>query len=334
MQRPRQSASASIVRARARRQRQLRPNVPTLAFRLVIAILSVFISPAVLLVSLFRPRMKTGRRWLIAALAFTMILAGAAWSAAMWLDRTLADSLSVLADYETARVEVRDMPFYQVLNAESLRNGVDPSLVAAIVQHGSGFRADFMSRRGARGLMQITPSTWAEFMPSAVCRGDHAPPACSGDCIFSPAANLRVGTVYLRYLVDQHGGDIMAALRAYNSETPAASALSQTYAETTAQAWTTIRGQNTQPRVDAALTAMRLRSYMSWGVIAMLCLILAWSVVRLPDPRRDDDGASDHGDIGPVGNSVGHRGAAYVASESDEAHEADEVVPQPDIGQP
>ena len=95
--------------------------------------------------------MKTGRRWLIAALAFTMILAGAAWSAAMWLDRTLADSLSVLADYETARVEVRDMPFYQVLNAESLRNGVDPSLVAAIVQHGSGFRADFMSRRGARG---------------------------------------------------------------------------------------------------------------------------------------------------------------------------------------
>ena len=117
----------------------------------------------------------------------------------------------------------------------------------------------------------------------------------------------------------------MAALRAYNSETPAASALSQTYAETTAQAWTTIRGQNTQPRVDAALTAMRLRSYMSWGVIAMLCLILAWSVVRLPDPRRDDDGASDHGDIGPVGNSVGPRGAAYVASESDEAHEADEV---------
>ncbi len=61
------------------------------------------------------------------------------------------------------------------------------------------------------------PDTWQEFMPSAQCSGDHAPPACGNMCIYNPDANIHVGTAYLRYLIDRYDGDIIAALASYNA---------------------------------------------------------------------------------------------------------------------
>jgi len=283
-----------------------------LAFRVITSVLSVFISPVVLLVSLFRPGMNTGRKWLVSALVFTMLLAGAAWSAALWLDGAVSDSLGVLGEYTTARVTVKDLPFAEILNTESLRNGVDPALTAAFMQQASGFEPDSVSWRGARGLMHVMPEVWTEFMPAATCTGNHPAPACSELCIFAPAANIRVGTAYLRYLIDQSGGDILAALAAYNSGMSSATAIYEGYARNVVSAWAGLRADNTAGRVNASLVALKVRAIMSWAVIGMLCLITLWTLIRFPGLRRDDDGAGDRSDNRGLGHRPRHRRPARV----------------------
>jgi hypothetical protein len=290
-----------------------------LAFRVITSVLSVFISPLVLIASLFRPKMKTGRTWLVSALVLTAFMAGAAWSAALWLDSAVADSLRVLGDYSTARVTVKGLPFAETLNTESLRNGVDPSLVAAFVQQVSGFEPATVSWRGARGLMQVMPAVWVEFMPAVACKGDHPAPACSESCIFAPAANIRVGTAYLRYLIDECGGDILSALTAYNSGMSSGTAISEGYARNVVSAWANLRAENTQERVNSSLIALKVRSVLSWAVIGMLCLIILWTLIRFPGLRRDDDGASDHRGNGSVGYRPRHRRAARMGRRASKA---------------
>jgi soluble lytic murein transglycosylase-like protein len=94
---------------------------------------------------------------------------------------------------------------------------LDPLLVAAVVEVESGFDAAAVSPRGARGLMQIIPSTWRELNPASACRGAHAPPAREPGCIYDPVANLAAGTRHLRGLLGRFNGDVLLALAAYNA---------------------------------------------------------------------------------------------------------------------
>jgi soluble lytic murein transglycosylase-like protein len=95
--------------------------------------------------------------------------------------------------------------------------GLDAALVRAVVEAESGYDPQAVSRRGARGLMQIIPSTWRELNPGSPCRGEHAPPAKEAGCIFDAAANLEAGTRYLRKLLEQFRGDVELAVAAYNA---------------------------------------------------------------------------------------------------------------------
>jgi len=164
--------------------------------------------------------MRVGKQWVISIAVLTAICICVAFAGASKIERWSADAVRVMGAYGSARVRVRDLPFAEKLNFEGLRNGVDPSLLAAIMSQTSGFQTDAVSWRGARGLMQLMPAVWKEFMPEAECLGDHAPPACSEACIFSVDANLRVGAAYLRWLIDANRGDIVAALAAYSAGQP------------------------------------------------------------------------------------------------------------------
>jgi soluble lytic murein transglycosylase len=89
-------------------------------------------------------------------------------------------------------------------------NGLDPVLVAAVVRCESRFRTNAVSPRGAIGLMQIMPetATWIaqqlEIPDFEVAR------------LHEPNVNLRLGTWYLRYVLDRFG-ELDAALMAYNA---------------------------------------------------------------------------------------------------------------------
>ena len=89
------------------------------------------------------------------------------------------------------------------------RNGLEPALVAAVIQAESGFVPDSRSSQGAVGLMQVLPAT-ARFVAEGPRRPSPPP-----DRLEDPHVNIAYGTRYLRYLIDRHGS-VPLALAAYN----------------------------------------------------------------------------------------------------------------------
>ena len=94
----------------------------------------------------------------------------------------------------------RERPYADLIERASVLHGVDPSLVDALIQVESGYRADAESPRGAMGLMQLMPGTALRYNV-----GDP----------FDPVANIDAGTRHLRTLLDEFG--TRGALAAYNA---------------------------------------------------------------------------------------------------------------------
>jgi hypothetical protein len=82
------------------------------------------------------------------------------------------------------------------------RHRVDPALVKAIIMAESGYNARAISKRGAKGLMQLMPATAR---------------ALGVEDAFNPKQNISGGVRYFKQLVTQFDGDIKLALAAYNA---------------------------------------------------------------------------------------------------------------------
>ena len=80
--------------------------------------------------------------------------------------------------------------------------GVDPKLVRALAWMESGFQQDVVSSVGAIGVMQLLPETW-EFVDT-VLLGFRTPRTYAG--------NVRAGVRYLRWQLDEFGGNVRLAL--------------------------------------------------------------------------------------------------------------------------
>ena len=92
-------------------------------------------------------------------------------------------------------------PFAEIIDAMSVRHGVDPTLVAALIEVESAYRPDARSPKGAMGLMQLMPATARQYAVSDP---------------FDPSANIEAGTKHLRSLLDRYD-DVTSALAAYNA---------------------------------------------------------------------------------------------------------------------
>jgi soluble lytic murein transglycosylase-like protein len=94
---------------------------------------------------------------------------------------------------------------------EAARAGYDPLFLLAVISVESGFRISVSSERGARGLLQLKPSTfeWISAREPDVAGDD---PEQGTD----PIVDVRLAVRYLRWLETRfHGRD--AALMAYNA---------------------------------------------------------------------------------------------------------------------
>jgi LysM repeat protein len=83
--------------------------------------------------------------------------------------------------------------------------GVDPRLARALAWMESGFQEDVVSSAGAIGVMQLLPETWQ--WVDTVLLGEATPRTYDG--------NIRAGVRYLRWQLDQFGGDVRLALAGY-----------------------------------------------------------------------------------------------------------------------
>jgi soluble lytic murein transglycosylase len=97
-----------------------------------------------------------------------------------------------------------------VIRQQARDKNLDPALIAAVIYRESKFR-DQTSKAGAKGLMQILPST-AHF----IARTSGGTEFEQGD-LANPQINISYGAWYLRYLLDRYDGNTVAAVAAYNA---------------------------------------------------------------------------------------------------------------------
>ncbi len=88
---------------------------------------------------------------------------------------------------------------------------VDPSIVLGVIRQESSFEVAAVSDKGARGLMQLMPGT-AEQMARRL--GLASPVAA---LTLDGGFNMRLGTAYLRTMLERYGGFLPMALAAYNA---------------------------------------------------------------------------------------------------------------------
>ena len=94
------------------------------------------------------------------------------------------------------------------IDAASREFSLEPSLIRGVIRTESGYDPRAQSGAGAEGLMQLMPATARSV---ALMLGE---PALADD-LYSPAANIRLGAAYLRYLLGKY--ELADALAAYNA---------------------------------------------------------------------------------------------------------------------
>ncbi len=88
------------------------------------------------------------------------------------------------------------------INYFSIKNGIDPRLVKAVIKVESNFNPEAISSKKAMGIMQLIPSTAEDY---------------EVENLFDAEDNLEGGIKLLSELIEFFDGDIKLALAAYNS---------------------------------------------------------------------------------------------------------------------
>lgn len=93
-------------------------------------------------------------------------------------------------------------PYTELVNAASVKYGVDPDLISSVIAVESNFDPKAVSRKNACGLMQLLPETAGRLGVKN---------------IFDPQENIEAGTRYLKELLQKYNYDLALTLAAYNA---------------------------------------------------------------------------------------------------------------------
>jgi hypothetical protein len=100
------------------------------------------------------------------------------------------------------RMPVAQAPYGPLIQTAAQKYGVDADLVFSVITAESNFNPNAISRRGARGLMQLLPATATRLGVKD---------------IFDPGQNIDAGTRYLHELLTLYRGDLVLTVAAYNA---------------------------------------------------------------------------------------------------------------------
>lgn len=129
---------------------------------------------------------------------------------ALGLGGLIAFAISRIDVGEAIREVTLPLRHDDIIRQQAEEKNLDPALIAAVIYEESRF-SDQTSSAGARGLMQITPET-AERV--AELSGGVA---FETEDLADPDINIRYGTYLLSHLLEVYGGNVVAALAAYNA---------------------------------------------------------------------------------------------------------------------
>ncbi len=104
----------------------------------------------------------------------------------------------------------RLFPYQDTIYEHAAEFGLDPLLLAALIENESAFDRHRLSPEGARGLTQIMPGTAREAADALAIDG------FSLDDAWKPSLNIRLGAWYLSQLMEEFEDDVVAVLAAYN----------------------------------------------------------------------------------------------------------------------
>jgi len=90
----------------------------------------------------------------------------------------------------------------QAVRQIAAEHGLSRDLVNSVIKVESNYNSRAISSKGARGLMQLVPSTALRFGVKDV---------------FNPVQNVDGGVRYLKYLLERYSGNYPLALAAYNA---------------------------------------------------------------------------------------------------------------------
>ena len=103
--------------------------------------------------------------------------------------------------------------YWDLVRTHAKKKELDPYLIVSLIRQESLFDATAVSRANAYGLMQLLPTTAAKLTDL---------PLNGGSALTDPALNIRLGTTYLRGLLERYRGSLILALGAYNAGEKAA----------------------------------------------------------------------------------------------------------------
>ncbi len=99
-------------------------------------------------------------------------------------------------------IESSKAPYLELIQNAATRYEVDGDLITSVIAAESNFNPKAISRKNARGLMQLLPQTAARL---------------GVQDIFDPQENINAGTRYLRELLRRYHNDLVLTLAAYNA---------------------------------------------------------------------------------------------------------------------
>jgi len=102
----------------------------------------------------------------------------------------------------TNKAPYRETRYDHIINELCKKYGVESSFIKAIVKTESDFDPYAVSRKGARGLMQLMPAKASDL---------------SVRNVFDPRQNLDGGIRHVSYLLKKYDGNVRLTLAAYNA---------------------------------------------------------------------------------------------------------------------
>lgn len=106
------------------------------------------------------------------------------------------------ASLATVKPRASSVTIDEVIREAAARHGVDPDLVRAVIRAESNFNSHAVSKKGAMGLMQLTPETARKLKVKNP---------------FDAAENVDAGVRHLKSLLSTYNGDVSRSLAAYNA---------------------------------------------------------------------------------------------------------------------